>query len=131
LPAKLTISVPCDDPIVAIHSVERERKAINDGFYEAALRFSFGCAALHLYGERCGRPSRGLIERCDVRGERGLLCSGVNKTRLCLPAICGMIEAYDDQALSTTAKAQRRGILNAMLVITQQECRAIIKQNGG
>src|SRR5262249_47735672 len=85
--AEFAIAVPGRDAILAIDGIQRQRQAVDDRFDEPFLRFAFGSAALDFARETHRRFARGLIERTDVSGERGLLRGGVDQTTFSFTAL--------------------------------------------
>ena len=68
--------------------VERDGQAVNDRLGETPLRFGLGRAPLDLLRARLSDDcARRLVERRDVRGERGLLRGGINQTALRFAAV--------------------------------------------
>src|SRR5205085_173165 len=121
LAAQLAVAVPGDDAVVAVNRVERDRKAVNDRLGEAALRLGLGGAPLDLARQMDGRRARGLVERRDARGERGLLRGCVNESFFGLPAVRAPVERDDERAQRATLETKRRGELDCVPVVAQEE----------
>ena len=72
------------------------------------------------------RRARRLVQGRDARGERGLLRGGVHETLGRLVAVRGAVEADDERAEGAPLEAERRDVLDRVLVIFQEEGRRFL-----
>jgi hypothetical protein len=127
LPAQLAVAVPRDDAVVAVYGVERDGQAVDDGLGEAALALGLGRAPLDLAREVDGGRARGLVERGDARGERGLLRGGLDQSLLGLAAGGAAVVADDERAQSPPLEAERSGELDDVHLVLEEEARAVVE----